>query len=109
MPSTLSRAMSEADLQAAIIEYAQLKGWLVHAERSAWTSKGYRTPIQGDKGFPDLVLARKNKVVFVECKSEKGELTGEQHNWYMALSSSRYSYIWRPSDWLDGTVQRILE
>lgn len=81
----IAKSMSERELQDNVVELAQHLGWLVHAERPAWTEKGYRTPIQGNAGFPDLVLAnyffivrnQPQKVLFVELKSEMGELTME--------------------------------
>jgi hypothetical protein len=59
--------------------------------------------MQGDPGFPDLVLARRGRVIFAELKSEKGHLTKEQASWLGHLSSVRGTiapevYEWRPSD-----------
>jgi hypothetical protein len=52
MASSLPQ-MSEAELQQNVIDMAHVFGWLVHAERPAMRADGtWRTPIQGDKGFP---------------------------------------------------------
>ncbi len=49
---------SETNFQLKVIQLARTGGWeLVHAERAARTGKGWRTPIQGDRGFFDLVLS----------------------------------------------------
>jgi hypothetical protein len=93
---------SEANFQARIIQLARIGGWLVHAERPAWSAKGYRTPIQGNAGFPDLVLChpQRKQFLMVELKSGKGSLRPEQETWGAALVKSGVTYhCWRPSDW----------
>ena len=95
MTLPLHLRQSEAEFQQAIIEYAQARGWLVHAERTARSDKGWRTPVQGDPGFPDLVLARREKVVIAELKTQKGVLKPNQRRWVWATDC----YVWRPSDW----------
>jgi hypothetical protein len=106
---------TEEGFKNRIIEYAHLKGWLVHHDRPAKTSKGWRTAIQGDEGFPDLVLARDGRVIFAELKSEKGRVSREQRAWMEALpwrvhwpvpqkggeATRIFSAVavWRPSDW----------
>lgn len=93
---------TEADFQTLVVDYARLQGWLVHHTRPARTGKGWRTPIQGDVGFPDLVLARAGRVVFAELKSEKGRLSAGQSAWLKAVDG----LVWRPSDW--QTIKEIL-
>lgn len=79
---------TEAECQRTIIEAAQLLGWRVHAERTSRTASGrYATAIQGDRGFPDLVLARGTKIFFVELKRDKtGRIGPGQQEWYDALN-----------------------
>jgi len=69
---TLLSLSSEEEFQEAVIGYARLCGWKVHHTRPARTSKGWKTPIQGDKSFPDLVMARKGRLAIAELKSTKG-------------------------------------
>ncbi len=92
--------MTEAELQKAIIDAAILYGWRVHHDRPARTAKGWRTAVEGHAGFPDLVLARKGRVLFIECKSASGELTAEQRSW--AFDLPRGAFVVRPSqlDWI---------
>ena len=97
---------SEAEFLNLVVELAHLKGWLVAHSRPAWSSKGYRTPIQGDKGFFDLVLVRRtpegfSDIIFAELKSEKGRLTKEQQEWLdvLKLNPTTQCFVWRPSDW----------
>lgn len=95
---------TEAEFQAAVIDLARLSGWLVHHTRPARTADGWRTPIQGDKGFPDLVLVheRTGRQLLVELKSETGRLSEDQLRWGRALMAgcgpNNYR-VWRPSDW----------
>ena len=103
---------TEAQFTQAVIEYAKLRGWLVAHFRPAQTAKGYRTPMQGDVGYPDLTMARTGRVVFAELKAEKApkKLPDGQQAWKDALqgmwvaddgSLNVYdtAYVWRPSDW----------
>jgi hypothetical protein len=50
--------VNERDWQSRVVGYARLRGWLVNHARPATTAGGWRTPVQGDPGFPDLALAR---------------------------------------------------
>lgn len=106
--------ISERDWQNQVIQLAKLYKWKVHAERPARTKHGWKTPIQGDVGFPDLVLVRGDRLIFAELKTQKGQLSQEQENWYIALSSVAYEReehiqveVWRPKDFEE--VQKILK
>jgi hypothetical protein len=122
---------SEREFQAAVIEYAHLNGWLVHHGRAAQVREGkWVTPIQGDAGFPDLVMARGHQVVFAELKSEKGTMSPAQKRWIETLKEAadwagfEFDFpadppdhtahrdlamkVWRPSDWdeIETTLRR---
>lgn len=101
-----AEAMSEDDLQDAVMQMAELLGWVVVHFRPARTEKGWRTAVQGQKGFPDLVLARDGRVLFRELKTTKGKPTVDQEIWLEALGD--LGAIWRPQQWLDGTIQHEL-
>lgn len=89
----------EDEFLEQIITLAKLKGWRIHHSRPGWTSKGWRTPIQGHKGFPDLILVRERTVV-VEAKSASGHLSPEQCEWRDAfLGAGAEYYCWKPEDW----------
>ena len=100
-------SQTETEFMSQVMELAHLRGWRAHHTRPAWTSKGWRSPIQGDPGFPDLVLVRKCgkhvRVIIAELKSEKGRLTGEQKAWLRLLEGCKgvEAYIWRPKMWED--------
>lgn len=94
--------MSEQAFMNALIEAAQLWSWRVAHFRPAKTERGWRTPVQADgAGFPDLVLLKPPRVIFVELKSEKGKATQAQMTWLdeLAAVSTVESHLWRPSDW----------
>jgi hypothetical protein len=101
--------MSEAQLLSAVIELAELLGWRVFHQRPAQTARGWRSAVQGSfaKGFPDLVLARREDVLFVELKAAKGRTSPEQREWLRELPADNV-FLWYPKDWQDGTIERVL-
>jgi hypothetical protein len=104
--------MEESDFLKQVIDLAHICGWKVAHFRPAQTERGWRTAVQGDTGFPDLVLVR-DRVIFAELKSEKGKLSDTQKVWIECLinasATNRGSptllspevYVWRPSDFDD--------
>lgn len=101
-------AMTEVDLLRTVVEMAKWNHWLVHHQRPARTEKGWRSAIQGDSGFPDLVLARDGRVLFVELKSERGRLSDGQLRWQGALTGRGRWKLWRPRDLDSGWIEREL-
>lgn len=94
MSSSKGGPVNEADFTRAVIDLARLRGWKVAHFRPARMQSGkWATPMQGDIGFPDLVLARHGTVLFVELKSEMGRLRAEQEDWGQHL----HLHVWRPS------------
>jgi len=94
--------MTEAEFQSAVIEVARLRGWLVMHQRPAQIRPGrWATAIQGDAGFPDLVLARPRagELIFAELKREKGRVSVMQKVWLRTLAAAgAEAYLWYPSD-----------
>ena len=88
--------LTEAQFTETVIELAKFHGWMVSHFRPAWTERGWRTPLQGHKGFPDITLARNGVVLIVELKTIKGKTTKEQQRWAEAIGE-QYR-LWRPSD-----------
>ena len=66
------------------------------------------TPVQGDVGFPDLVLARQGRLIFAELKREGRKPTPPQQGWLEVLATCAgvEVYLWTPADW--GEIVRIL-
>lgn len=124
--AALNRAMTEAQLQDAVIAFATTHKWRVMHTRPAWSNSRWVTPIQGDPGFPDLVLARDGRVLFFEVKTEKGKLMRDQVAWRVALDGCEsedddwvflldegplatmgYAVV-RPFRWSSGQVGKVL-
>lgn len=103
------KPITEAEFQQQVIQLAQLRGFSVAHFRPARTSRGWRTPVQGNgRGFPDLIMCRGNRLVAAELKSATGKLTAEQSDWLVALANAGVEcYVWRPSDWdeIEETLQ----
>ena len=96
-----SRGMPENQLLALVRELAQKTGWL---DYHPWWS-GHSTA-----GFPDLVLVRGGRLVFVELKRQDGLLSDDQLRWIAALSATcAEAYVWRPDAWTSGEVLRVLQ
>ena len=94
--------MNEAQFQQNVVDLARMCGWLIHHDRG-----DYRECIAGDPGFPDLVLARRGRVIFAELKTETGKTSTAQGAWIDALAGSddeeandwldhHETYLWRP-------------
>ena len=94
--------MSEADFKDILISVARRYGWLVHHDLPAQNSRGrWATHVQGDAGFPDLILLHPNsgKLFAIELKSEKGKTSPGQKRWLMAFEKSGiYNAVLKPSD-----------
>jgi hypothetical protein len=94
-------AETEDDFGGWLTDLAHLTGWLVHHDRPARTEHGWRTAVQGDKGFPDFVLVHRTtgRALYAELKSEVGRLSPEQQAWMLALTRGGHLYrLWRPRD-----------
>lgn len=100
--------MTEAQFQRTVIEAAQHLGWLCYHTHDSRRSQ---------EGFPDLVLVR-DRVLFVELKTDKGKLTFSQQTWRLKITAALERwlrdhatqgtdydvdpfahYVWRPADW----------
>jgi hypothetical protein len=92
-------AMSEDAWKSRVMDTAKTYGWMVCHYRPAWTERGYRTAVEGDKGCLDLILARGGVVLLAELKSMTGKPTPAQRAWLAAAGAQ--GRLWRPSDWPD--------
>lgn len=94
--------VTEAQLQANIIELAKLGGWMhmhiTDSRRSAAV------------GYPDLTLVHPatGRLIFAEPKRANGKLRPEQETWLAALSKLHDAVVWRPEHWQDGTISSVL-
>lgn len=90
--TALTKAMSENELLTAVTDALTLYGfrWF-HIRRSDLARQ------MGHSGFPDICAAKNGKVVFLELKTQKGELSADQQAWIKALRPSNWAVV-RPSD-----------
>ena len=88
----LDEAVTEAELQANVLELAGRLGWLSYHTHDSRRSAA---------GFPDLVLVRGDRLVFAELKRERRYPTPAQRHWLAALAAvtTVSAHLWRPSDW----------
>jgi hypothetical protein len=92
--------MSEASLQEIVLKLARITGWLCYHTHDSRRS---------EPGFPDLVMVRGRRILFVELKTARGKLTAEQDKWIQALrEAGNEALVWRPCNWTDGTIERNL-
>jgi len=94
--------MNEAQWQAQVVQLAHTFGWLVQHTRPAKVGDKWMTPITGDVGFPDLVLAHPQRgVLFAELKTARGRLSAAQKDWAQVLGAGGGEcHLWRPDDLL---------
>jgi hypothetical protein len=101
MASPFKLELTEAQFQGQLTEVAAYHGWhWLHIEK-ALNERGYwRTPIRGPlgKGWPDLVLIKGSRVLFVELKANGKQPTADQRQVLEILSHipGAEVYVWHP-------------
>lgn len=102
----VAHSMSEDELQGHIVEASKLIRWYSY---HTFDSR-HSVP-----GFPDLVMVNEfqQRVIFSELKKQSGRQSASQLRWERLLRAVSPAvriefYLWRPSDWLDGSIGRIL-
>lgn len=95
-----SLGMPEKALQEAVLGLADLLGYAAYHTFDSRRSS---------PGFPDVVLAGRDRIIFAELKSHTGRITKAQERWLRLLADSGGEvYLWRPRDWLNGSIETIL-
>ena len=77
----LAKGISETAFGLQVESLLKLFGWRWTHFRPAWTKKGYRTPLSGDKGLPDYIAVRLPRLLFAELKDQYSKPTPEQEAW----------------------------
>lgn len=96
---------TEAGFTDAVVELAQTFGFLVHHDRPARTNQGWRTAIQGDPGFPDIVAVGYGRLIVAELKVGRNVPSSAQQAWLWRwgalaeLCPTVEVHLWRPEDW----------
>lgn len=111
--------MTEAQLQDAIVAFAELNEWRVTfspdwMKRLAFASmkQTRRSGRSWPKaGTPDLICVRSGRLVIAELKSHAGQVKADQWAWVEACAGvpGVEAYIWRPDDWIDGSIDEVLK
>lgn len=100
--SLLADAMTEAELAEGVRCLAKALGWL---DYHTFDSR------RSEAGYPDRTMVRRGRLVFAELKRERAAATPAQEAWLSKLrkvGGPVEVYVWRPSSWLDGTIERCL-
>lgn len=92
--------MKESDLQKAIVEYLELMGVYFFAINNEMAGGGKSAKIRMAHfkamglraGASDLVLVLREKVVFMEVKTEKGRQSESQKRFQMVVESLGHRY-----------------
>lgn len=107
----IAATMTEDELEMAVRGTPQEPGL---ARRRGWEVYHTRRSRGSDPGFPDEVFVRGDRMLLVELKTQKGRMSPDQKRWreklerIAAIHPAVEYYLWRPSDWFDGTIERIL-
>lgn len=100
--------MKEAQFQAQVIQIARMNGWRVfHPQKMQARDGSWRTALSGDRGWPDLALAHRDRgFIVAELKTDQGKLAPDQLAWLHNLAPWAECYVWRPAD-LDTIARRL--
>ena len=103
------QSISEKDFWKSIKPSAKKYGWMIVHFRTVQDINGsHYTPVDGDTGSPDVLLAHpKHGVYIVELKKEKGRLTENQKKWAAAAEPHNNWALWKPS--MIKQIDRFLE
>jgi hypothetical protein len=99
--------LTESQFASLVVEVARLGGW---KHFHPFDSR------RSTHGFPDYVLVKGPRLLFVELKTEAGRVRPDQEAWLEALSEVEEAmkiagtgvwrsearvevFVWRPSDW----------
>jgi hypothetical protein len=101
-PKTLLEVFSwsptEKQFQGAVREYAQALGY---RDYCVWNSQ------HSPPGWPDLVLLRPPRALFVELKSAKGKVSVAQKETLALLEACGLeTHTWWPNDWEE--IEKVL-
>lgn len=103
--------MTEREFQHSVMELAELSGWeTLHVRTSMQADGRYLTATSGTmaKGWPDLVLVKDDRLLFVELKGPKGRIRPDQSRVLQLLEKAAEVHVWRPADWpfIEETLMR---
>jgi hypothetical protein len=98
--------ITERQLLDAVVAYARLRDWLAYHTFDSRRSEA---------GFPDVVLVRGGRLVFVELKVAGRRPRVEQQRYLERLRGVELEaagavavHVWTEAEWRDGTVEAVL-
>jgi len=91
--------VTEKEFLAQVIQLGRIYQWGCYHTHDSRRSAA---------GFPDIVMVRLSRILFIELKSERGKVTPVQQEWLDALelTGKVETYLWKPSMW--DTVVEVL-
>lgn len=96
------RSISETAWQGSVEAIARGAGWRLYhpPDNRPVTARSGRKYVQDvRRGFPDLVLVRAGRLLFVELKTETGPFREGQVEWLEDLAGAGVEVaVWRPRD-----------
>jgi len=86
--------MTERELQRLVLEVLRREGWIAYHTFDSRRS---------EPGFPDVIAIRGDRLLALECKTERGRVTQAQRRWLEAFAEVRgaAAYIVRPAADMD--------
>ncbi len=83
-----NQSKAHDELITSAVEWLHDQGFRVNVPLKSMTGKGYRTAIQGNKGYFDLTAIHETLgiIIFAEVKTGEGTLSPDQEKWFMAAS-----------------------
>ncbi len=95
--------MTEAELQAAVLDLAKLRGWMCMHIHDSRRSAG--------AGWPDLFLLhpRTGQIVVAELKATNGRVSPAQRQWIDGFAAAGVTvHVWRPEHLRGGQIAAAL-
>lgn len=90
---TTEIVLTEKQFMQQVIDLLKLRNWFYYHTHDSRRSV---------PGFPDIIALKGARMLVIELKSEKGQLTWAQKRWFAAFlvaCPKAKVRIWRPSDW----------
>jgi VRR-NUC domain len=89
---------TERAFMESVFKLARMLGWACYHTYDSRRSEG---------GFPDAVMLKRPRVLFVEFKADRGKLTDAQRAWLDELRAcGQEAYVWRPKHW--AAIEKVL-
>ena len=108
---TAQRQRPEHAWQKTVLEHATRAGWLVWYIPDVMWRRAFvnHTPMEfGDRGFPDLLLVKGDRIIYRELKAKGGKLSEYQEKWRDALLAAGADWdVWFPVDLDDKVIPTL--